>query len=384
MRNVALDLGNRITYARADGGVIVERRVFNSLTEAESLLGPNTSPARVAIEASREAWFVHDTLTGWGHQVTLVDTTRVRELGIGHHKRKNDRIDAGILAVAIEKGTLPKAHLLSAARRRLREQLGLHRSLTESRASFATQLRGLLRARGVRLVKCAVARLPAVVEARCALAERELVKALRVAIEQLTHLLQGVDLEIERLAAEEPAILRLKTVPGVATIVASAFVSVIDDPKRFEHAHQVEAYVGLVPSEFTSGRRKLGSITKQGNSYLRSMLVQAAWSIIRSRQSTPLKTWALAVQRRRGKHVAAVALARRLAGVLWAIWYDGSVFEALHVGRASAEGLIHQARSIEFTAEQLRLQAAAAERVAAALELARRKTLVPHQRKATV
>jgi transposase len=377
MRNVALDLGNRITYARAEGGAVVERRVFSSLAEAEPLLGPKTTPARVAVEASREAWFVHDTLTSWGHEVTLVDTTRVRELGIGHHKRKNDRIDAGLLALAVEKGVLPKAHLLSPARRKLREQLGLHRGFTESRASFAVQLRGLLRARGIRLPTCAVARLPGMVKEHCAQAEQELLKPLSTAIEQLTAVLREVDLELERLAAEEPAILRLKTVPGVATIVAAAFVSVIDDAKRFDRAHQVEAYVGLVPSEHTSGRRKLGSITKQGNSYLRALLVQAAWSIVRARQSTPLKTWALAVMRRRGKQVGVVALARRLAGVLWAIWYEGTVFEAARIGRASAEGLTGQARQIEATAERLRGQAQAAEFVAAALAGASRKTLLP-------
>jgi transposase len=373
MRNVALDLGNRITYARADGGKIVERTVFNSLTEAERLLGPGTERARVAIEASREAWFVHDKLTSWGHEVTLVDTTRVRELGIGHHKRKNDRIDAAVLALAVEQGKLPKAHLLSPARRKLREQLGLHRGFTESRASFATQLRGLLRARGIRLPKCATKDLPDLVEKLCKERERELLKPLTMAMRQMNELLLQVDNELERLADEEPAILRLKTVPGVATVVASAFVSVIDDPKRFERAHQVEAYLGLVPSENTSGKRRLGSITKEGNSYVRALLVQAAWSIIRTRQASSLKTWALAVQHRRGKNVGAVALARRLAGVLWAIWYDGTVFDAARVGHSSAAGLSQQANLIEATAEQLRRQAQSDEFVAAALAAARKK-----------
>jgi hypothetical protein len=219
-----------------------------------------------------------------------------------------------------------------------------------------------------------------VVNALCGEAERELLKPLTTAITQLTQLLNEVDLELERMAAEEPVILRLKTVPGVATIVASAFVSVIDDAKRFERAHQVEAYLGLVPSEHTSGKRRLGSITKQGNSYVRAMLVQAAWSIVRARQSSPLKTWTLAVQRRRGKHVAVVALARRLAGVLWAIWYEGTVFEAARVGSSSAEGLSRQARQIESTAEQLRGQVQSAELVAAALAIARKKTIVVHSR----
>jgi transposase len=107
MRNVALDLGNRITYARAEGGAIVERRVFGSLAELESVLGPSSVPARVVFEAGREAWFLHDRLKAWGHEVKVVDTTRARKLGIGHHKRKNDRIDAAVLALAVEKGDVP-------------------------------------------------------------------------------------------------------------------------------------------------------------------------------------------------------------------------------------------------------------------------------------
>lgn len=376
MRNVALDLGNRITYARAEGGSIVERAVFESLDAAFSRIGKET-PSRVVIEASREAWFVHDTLTRWGHEVFIADTTRVREVGIGHHKRKNDRIDAGVLALALEKGNIPRAHVLSPARRKLREQLGLHRSFTDTRASYAIQVRGLLRARGIRLPECRVSCLPRIVTDFCTEPHRELLKPLTRGIEQTTLLLAEVDVELERLAAEEPAILRLKTVPGVATIVACAFVAVIDDPKRFQRAHQVEAYVGLVPSENTSGRRRLGSITKEGNSYLRAMLIQAAWSVIRSRQSSPLKTWALAVQRRRGKRIAVVALARRLVGVLWAIWYEGTVFEAKRVGQSSAEGLSRQAQTIEGTAEQLREQVQSEELVASALAKAQRKSLLP-------
>jgi transposase len=377
MRNVALDLGNRITYARAEGGAIVERAVFESLDAAFSVIGKGSPPSRVVIEASREAWFVHDTLTGWGHEVLIADTTRIREVGIGHHKRKNDRIDAGVLALALEKGNIPRAHVLSPARRKLREQLGLHRSFTDSRASFAVQVRGLLRARGIRVPECRVSCLPRIVADCCAEAHRELLEPLTTGIEQMTLLLSKVDVELERLAAEEPAVLRLKTVPGVATIVASAFVAVIDDPKRFQRAHQVEAYLGLVPSENTSGKRRLGSITKQGNSYLRAMLIQAAWCVIRSRQSSPLKTWALAVQRRRGKRIAVVALARRLAGILWAIWYEGTVFEAKRVGQSSAEGLSRQAQTVEATARQLRGQAQSADIVAAALAGAKRKSLLP-------
>src|SRR5690606_9704221 len=94
MRSVALDLGaKKIAYCEVSDGEVVDRAMVSSLSSLESLLGPRAQPARVAIEACREAWFVHATLTAWGNEVLLVDTTRSRKLGIGQHRRKNDRID---------------------------------------------------------------------------------------------------------------------------------------------------------------------------------------------------------------------------------------------------------------------------------------------------
>jgi hypothetical protein len=121
---------------------------------------------------------------------------------------------------------------------------------------------------------------------------------------------------------------------------------VVDDAKRFRRAHQVEAYLGLVPSEHTSVQRRLGSITKQGNSYLRALLVQAAWCILRSRGQDPLALWAKAIAQRRGKRIAVVALARRLAGVLWAMWRDGTVYDTQRLVHAAVRGLQQQVQTL--------------------------------------
>ena len=110
----------------------------------------------MAIEACREAWHVHDELTEWGHQVLVVDTTRVRQLGIGQHQRKNDRIDAEVLARAVERGGIPLAHVLSPQRRQMRHELSIRRALVETRAQYVTTIRGILRAQGIRLPTCEV------------------------------------------------------------------------------------------------------------------------------------------------------------------------------------------------------------------------------------
>jgi transposase len=170
----------------------------------------------------------------------------------------------------------------------------------------------------------------------------------------LISLLQALEPELakteritQELAEREPMTRFLMTAPGVGLIVAAMFVSVVDDAKRFSRAHQLESYLGLVPSEDSSGgKRRIGAITKQGNTYLRALLVQAGWCILRMKDTNdPIKSWGDALAQRRGKRIAVVALARRLAGVLWAMWRDGTVYDANVVGHASALGTEREAQA---------------------------------------
>ena len=348
MRSVALDLGKKIYCCEVKNGKVVERRTARELKELLSFLGPNTPPARVAIEACREAWFVEGELRSWGKEPVLVDTTRSKQLGIGQHGRKTDRIDAEVLARGLERGLVPEAHLLSPHRQQLRYQLGVRRMLVETRAHYITAIRGLARAHGVRLKAC---HSPTFVRSLRAaeLGEdlRELVTPMACIVEQLDIQILQAENKVEFLSNQEPAIARLMTVPGVGRLVAATLVSVIDHPWRFSHAHEVESYLGLVPSEDTSGQRRLGGITKHGNRYLRVMLVQAGWSILRFKQSEdPLMRWGQAVAARRSKKIAVVALARRIAGIAWAVWRDGTVYEPSRIGVASARGIRGQSRQL--------------------------------------
>jgi hypothetical protein len=170
-----------------------------------------------------------------------------------------------------------------------------------------------------------------------------------------------VDDELAAVSAGEPAIRLLTTAPGVGTVVAAAFVSVVDEAKRFRKGHQLQSYLGLVPCESTTGgKRRLGSISKQGNSYMRALLVQAAWTILRSTDlSDPLRLWGQQVAGRRGKQVAVVAVARRLAAVLWAMWRDGTVYDKQHLAaqgirglRGAMQTLEHQQQALERAAKK--------------------------------
>lgn len=148
MRGVALDLGGKITFCEVADGEVQRRATASSFEGLKSVLGPRTPAARVAIEACREAWRIERRLREWGHEPVVIDTTRVKQLGVGQHKQKSHRIDAEVLARAVEKGGVPLAHVLSPHRLALRMQLGIRRGLVETRAGYVTMIRGLARGHG--------------------------------------------------------------------------------------------------------------------------------------------------------------------------------------------------------------------------------------------
>jgi transposase len=142
-------------------------------------------------------------------------------------------------------------------------------------------------------------------------------------LEPLNTQIDAADARIGALVKTDPTVALLTTAPSIGPITASAVVATIDDITRFASPHQFEAYLGIVPGELSSGeKRHIGPITKAGNTRVRYLLVEAGWRILNSKQDdvAALRTWAQHILIRRGKKVAAVALARRLAGILYAMW----------------------------------------------------------------
>ena len=358
MRIVGLDLGARhIAFCEVSQGKVVGKGSVRRLSELKDLLGPERGQARVAFEACREGWHVHDTLKAWGHEPLMLDTTRVRQIGVGHHGRKNDAIDAEVIAMALADNRVPLAHVLSPERRALRAKLSVRGELVDLRARQVTIIRGLARAQGMLLPSSStsnflehLAKAPLDTETRALVAP--LVATLTVAEVEIAHL----DAELAKMVEKDAMTTICATAPGVGIIVAATFVSVLDDAKRFRNAHAVASYLGLVPGEDTTGggKRRLGGITKQGNTYARAMLVQAAWYILRAGdKNEPLHRWGSQIATKRGKKIAAVALARKLAGMLWAMCRDGTVYDAAFTARESAKGLKTSAQTQELLASAM-------------------------------
>lgn len=359
MRSVGLDLGARhIAFCEVRNGAVVRKMAFRRLSDLKALLGPNSEPAQVAFEACREGWHVHDKLKEWGHEPRMVDTTRVRRLGIGQHGRKNDAIDAEVLALAVDRGGLPLAHVLSPARRALRAKLSVRGELVDMRARQVTLIRGLARAAGTPLPSSATTNFLAHVDkAKLDAATRNLIAPLCATLAIAEEQIAKLDAELADMVTGDAMTTICATAPGVGIIVAASYVSVVDEAKRFRNGDAVASYLGLAPSESTTGgplNRRIGGITKQGNTHARAMLVQAAWQIMRAAPvEDPLRKWANQLAARRGKKVAAIALARKLAGMLWAMCRDGTVYDAAMVARESARGFRENAQQRELIAEAM-------------------------------
>jgi transposase len=144
-----------------------------------------------------------------------------------------------------------------------------------------------------------------------------------LAIEMLTGQIRASDKELTQLAEGDEECRRLMTMPGIGPLTAIQFKAALDEVGRFETAHRVASYIGLTPGERSSSERQHRTgITKAGSPRLRWLLSQAAWSAMFRAKEDPMVRWAREVQLRRGVHVAVIALARKMAGILYAMWRD--------------------------------------------------------------
>jgi transposase len=273
---------------------------------------------------------VAQALEAAGHTVIVADPNYAPMYGDLQRRVKTDRRDVAALAEANRRGWYRAAHRASAEQRATRQLLRARRQVVQMRSGSIALIRSLLKQDGYRLPRCGAERVPV------RLQRLPLPAALAATLAPLARMVTTTTTEIAALdrhlqtrAAQDPAVQQLQTVPGVGLVVALTFRAQIDDVRRFRHAGQVSAAIGLVPREDSSAeRRQRGHITKVGSRELRSLLVQAAWACWRSKQSATLRAWAEQLAARRGRRIAVVALARRLSRLLYALWRDGTTFEA--------------------------------------------------------
>ncbi|HVU50634.1 MAG TPA: IS110 family transposase [Polyangia bacterium] len=331
MEHVAIDLGSRksqICVRGEDGRIVDERRCETAELKRYLATRP---PSRVVVETCAEAFGVADAARELGHETRVVPATLVKTLGVGARRLKTDQRDARALSEVSCRVDLPTVHVPRRESRDRKSMCGMREALVGARMKLINTVRGWLRGQGRRLGTASRTTFTKRVRALCEGQPPSYVERQLQAIEMLTAQICEADDEVQCWAAADETCQRLMTVPAVGALTSLRFVAALDDASRFEGPHQVESYLGLVPGENSSSERQQKlSITKAGPRALRWVLIQAAW-VLRTRcrraEAVPLQLWAARVEQRRGKRAATVALARKLAGILFAIWRDGSVYD---------------------------------------------------------
>jgi transposase len=315
---------------QTEQGEIVEQRILTRRERLIAVFGRRPR-ARILIEASTESEWVARCLEELGHEVIVADPNFAPMYATRSRRVKTDRRDAQALLDACRLGAYRPAHRTSDPQRQVRALLAARENLVRSRVRQVQLIRALVRREGLRVRACTVR----------SFAERLSATGLPAWLSQLTAPLVAVLEEANRqvrvldhalldVMGRDQVVQRLRTVPGVGPVTAVAYVATLDRVDRFDRAHEVESYLGLVPREYSSGEQQhRGSVTKAGNPRMRYLLVEAAWCIWRSRSSETekLRAWADRVATRRGRRIAVVALARRLAGILYAMWRDGTEYQ---------------------------------------------------------
>ena len=336
-KTIGMDLGDkssRYCVLNENGDVVLEDGVGTTKKAiAEKFKG--LPSCRIAIEVGTHSPWVSRLLKELGHEVFVANARQVQL--ISSSSRKNDRVDAETLArlARVDPSLLrPIRHRSEEAQSALLT-IRMRASMVEARTSLINSARGLAKAAGERVPACAADYLG--VEQLDSLPETLKAKLTPMlkAIEAVTVQIKELEEQIEQIARTDyPETKLLRQVSGVGTLIALTFILTLDDKDRFEHSRDVGCFLGLRPKRSESGERSPQlSITKEGDPYLRTLLVQGAQYILsRKGPDTDLKRWGLQLAGRGGKNAkkrAIVAVARKLAVLLHRLWATGEVYEPL-------------------------------------------------------
>lgn len=341
---IGLDLGDRSSrYCALDenGEVLLERSVLTTKKAMAQVFGA-LARCRIALEVGTHSPWVSRLLNELGHEVIVANARQLKL--ITQSSRKDDKLDARTLA---RLGRVDPQLLRPIQHRREETQLHLtairtRAALVDARTALVNAVRGLAKAFGERLPACDAdqvhresmrGHLPATLEA-------ELQPLLRQ-IALLTEEIQRSNQRIEQIAKQYPEMELLCQVHGVGLLIALTFVLTIEDPVRFSKSRDVGCYLGLRPKRRDSGESQPQlSISKEGDRYLRKLLVQGAHCILKPQApDTDLKRWGLKLAGRGGKRPrqrALVAVARKLAVLLHRLWVSGEVYQPLRQASAQA------------------------------------------------
>ncbi|MFC1665819.1 IS110 family transposase [Pseudomonadota bacterium] len=303
------------------------KKMFNRQIRTKQVLPffAQLPPCLIGMEACGGAHYWARQLRALGHTVKLMAPQFVKPYV---KTNKNDAADAEAICEAVSRPTMRFVPIKNVEQQAV---LSIHRArqgFVKARTAQGNQIRGLLMEYGITLPQglCHVTnRLPAILED----GENELPDMFRQLLQRLVDHLKVLDHQAKELEVQiqvwhqaNEASRKLAGIPGIGPITASALIASIGDAKNFKNGRQLAAWLGLVPRQYSSGGKQvLQGISKRGDSYLRTLLIHGARSVIRVAESKTNQTsrWLVSLVERRNKNVAAVALANKNARIVWAL-----------------------------------------------------------------
>lgn len=332
---VGLDVGDRFSHycvLNANAEVMEEGRMRTG-EEGLRRQFADLERMRIALESGTHSPWISRLLEALGHEVIVANARKLE--AITASQSKNDRNDAEQLARLAHCDT----KLLSPVRHRSAERqrdLNLIRTrsvLVRARTMIINAARGLVKSGGGRLPHCSSESFEQKVKPFLPAALAELIAPLPAQVTALNQQIQGMDQQIAALGKRYAEIGTLRSAPGIGPLVAATYVLTLDGPQVIAHSRSAGAFLGLRPGQSQSGEwDPQCRITKTGNTYLRSLLIQSAHYILgRFGPDSALRQWGLKLAAsggKRGKKRAIVAVARKLAVILHRMWRTGQTYQA--------------------------------------------------------
>ena len=334
---IGLDLGDRSSWycVLDEAGEVIQEQKLGTTPQAMKEVFGAMPRSRIALETGTHSPWVSRLLSELGHEVIVAHARNVRL--IGESRRKDDRMDARTLArlARIDPQLLAPVKHRSAQAQADLTVIRARASLVRARTALVNTARGLTKSYGQRLRGCNPRNLDLEKAQGLSPELQAALGPLLQALESLSERIAEYNRRIESIAQQSyPQTALLKQVKGVGTLIALTYMLTLEDPHRFRKSRDVGCYAGLQPGRRNSGQSEPQMhISKEGDPYLRTLLVQGAHRILGPfGADSELRRWGLKLAERGGKNGkkgAIIATARKLAVLLHRLWVSGEVYEPL-------------------------------------------------------
>jgi transposase len=335
IRSVGIDLGKTTFHlvALGDNGKVLLKKKF---TQKQLItFTANMQTSLIGMEACGGAHFLGRALRAQGHEVKLIPAQFVKPFV---KSNKNDFIDAEAIAEAVDRQNMRFVPIKTDDQLDLQALHRVRDRLITRRTSVINQLRAFLLERGLVFAKSPARlreRMPEILEN----ADEDLTPRMRNLLvllwnewKELEQQIVDMNYEVEQIASSDPACTRLRQIPGIGPLVATAIVAAIGNGAAFRKGREFAAWMGLVPKQYsTGGKAKLAGISKRGNLYLRKILIHGARAVVlrSKRERIAMGAWMTSLETRAPRNVLIVATANKLARIAWAVLATGQDYRAV-------------------------------------------------------